>query len=176
MAAANAQIGVAEAAYFPTVTLSGQYGFASSSLGSLISSSTSLWSLGANIAETAIDFGARQARVRESRAAYDQTVAQYRQTVLSAFQEVEDALVAQRVLAEEIPLRRVASQAADQAEQIALNQYRAGTTSYTTVIVAQAAALSARQSLITAQSNQITAATQLITALGGGWAATEMRG
>ncbi len=169
VAAANAQIGVQEAAYFPTLSLSGQGGVSSGAISTLFSSSSTFWSLGANVAETLLDFGARHARVGEAKAAYDQAVAQYRQTVLSAFQEVEDALAAERVLAEELPLRTEASQAADQSEQIALNQYRAGITVYTTVVVAQANALSARQTLLTLQSNRITAATQLIAALGGGW-------
>ena len=170
VAAANAQIGIQVAAYFPSLTLSGQGGVASSSLSSLFASSATFWSLGANVAETLIDFGARHARVAEAKAAYDQAVAQYRQTTLSAFQEVEDALAAERVLGEELPLRMAASQAADQAEQIALNQYRAGTTVYTTVVVAQANALSARQTLLNLESSRITAAVQLVTALGGGWA------
>ena len=170
VAAANAQIGVQEAAYFPSLTLTGQGGYASSALSTLISSSASFWSLGASAAETLIDFGARHARVAEAKAAYDQAVAEYRQTTLSAFQEVEDALAAERVLAQEEPLRAQASQAADQSEQIALNQYKAGTTIYTTVVVAQTSALSARQSLLTLQRDRITAAVQLVTALGGGWA------
>ena len=169
---ANAQIGVQTAAYFPNLTLSGQYGLASSSLGNLFSASSTLWSLGANVAETVLDFGARKARVAEARAAYDQTVAQYRQTVLTAFQEVEDALAAERVLSQEAPLRLQASQAADQAEVIALNQYKAGIADYTTVVVAQAAASSARQSLVTLQSNRIVAALDLVKALGGGWTPT----
>ena len=173
MAAANAQIGVQVAAYFPTVSLSGQYGVQSSAISSLFNASSTFWSLGANVAETILDFGARHARVQEAKAAYDQTVAQYRQTVLAAFQEVEDDLAADRVLGQEIPYRLTASQAADQSEQIALNQYRAGTTDYTTVVVAQATALSARQSLLTTQSSRIAAATQLIAALGGGWDVTQ---
>ena len=171
VAAANAQIGVQEAAYFPSLTLSGQGGVTSSSLASLFASSATFWSLGASAAETILDFGARHARVSQAKAAYDQTVAQYRQTVLSAFQEVEDALIAERVLAEEEPLRLQASQAADQSEQIAMNQYKAGTAIYTTVVVAQASALNARQSLLSLQRDRITASTQLITALGGGWTA-----
>ena len=171
VAAANAQIGVQEAAYYPSLTLSGQGGVSSSSLASLFASSATFWSLGANVAETILDFGARHARVNEAKAAYDQTVAQYRQAVLSAFQEVEDALIAERVLAEEEPLRLQASQAADQSEQIAMNQYKAGTAIYTTVVVAQASALNARQSLLSLQRDRITASTQLITALGGGWTA-----
>ena len=173
VAAANAQIGVQEAAYFPTVSLTGQGGVQSSAISSLFNASSTFWSLGANVAETILDFGARHARVQQAKAAYDQAVAQYRQTVLAAFQEVEDDLAADRVLGEEIPFRLQASQAADQSEQIALNQYRAGTTDYTTVVVAQATALSARQSLLTTQSSRIAAATQLITALGGGWDVTQ---
>ena len=169
VAAANAEIGVAVAAYFPTLDLSLQGGVTSSSLAQLFNVSSTFWSLGANVAETVLDFGARKARVAEARAAYDQTVAQYRQTVLSGFQEVEDALAAGRVLGEEAPLREQASQAADQSEQIALNQYRAGTADYTTVVVAQASALSARQALINNRRDQITAALNLITASGGGW-------
>ena len=170
VAAANAQIGVQEAAYFPSLTLTGQGGYASSALSTLISSSASFWSLGASAAETLIDFGARHARVAEAKAAYDQAVAQYRQTTLSAFQEVEDALAAERVLAQEEPLRAQASQAADQSEQIALNQYKAGTTIYTTVVVAQTSALSARQSLLTLQRDRITAAECGDQLDGGGWA------
>ena len=172
VANANAQIGVQTAAYFPSLTLSGQYGVSSSSLGNLFSASSTLWSLGANVTETVLDFGARKARVAEARAAYDQTVAQYRQTVLTAFQEVEDALAAQRVLSQEAPLRQQASQAADQAETIALNQYKAGIADYTTVVVAQVAAQNARQSYLTLQSNRIVAALDLVKALGGGWAPT----
>ena len=176
MANANAQIGVQVAAFFPTVSLSGQGGFTSSGLGSLISASSSFWSLGASAAETLLDFGARSARVRQARAAYDQSVAQYRQTVLAAFQEVEDALAAGRILGQEAPLRTQASQAADAAETIALNQYHAGLTDYTAVVVAQSTALSARQTLVTTQSNRITAAIQLIAAMGGGWSTTQQSG
>ncbi len=170
-ASANAQIGVQEAAYFPTLSLTGQGGVAADSLASLFSASASFWSFGANVAETLIDFGARKAKVAQARAAWDQAVAQYRQTVLSAFQEVEDALAAGRVLADEQPLRVQASRAADGAERIALNQYKAGTADYTTVVVAQASALSARQALVTTESNRMVAAVDLITAMGGGWSA-----
>ena len=170
---ANAQIGVQTAAFFPTVSLTGQYGFSSSSLSGLFSASSSLWSLGASAAETVLDFGARSARVREARAAYDQNVAQYRQTVLSAFQQVEDALAAEHILAEEAPLRAQASAAADAAEQIAMNQYRAGTANYTTVVVAENTALAARQTMVTSQVNQIVASLDLITAMGGGWSTAQ---
>ncbi|HEY5413015.1 MAG TPA: efflux transporter outer membrane subunit [Caulobacteraceae bacterium] len=171
---ASALIGVQVAAYYPTLDLTGQYGFSASNLGSLFSASSTLWSIGANATETLLDFGARKARVQEARAAYDQAVAQYRQAVLSAFQGVEDQLAAERVLAQETPFRTEASQAADAAERIALNQYRAGTTTYTTVVVAQSTALSARTALITNQTDRIVAALDLITAVGGGWSASEL--
>ena len=173
---ANAQIGVQVSAYYPTLDLTGQGGVASSSLSSLISTSSTFWTLGANAAETLIDFGARKAKVHEARAAYDQAVAQYRQAVLSAFQEVEDALAAERLLSQETPLRAEASQAADGAEIIALNEYRAGLTDYTAVVVAQSTALSARQTLVTSQSDRIVASIQLIAALGGGWSTAQQPG
>ncbi len=171
---ASAQIGVAVAAYYPTLNLTGQYGFNGSNLSSLFSTSNNVWSLGASAAETVLDFGSRKAKVRQARAAYDQAVAQYRQTVLSAFQGVEDQLAAERILGQETPFRTSASQAADAAERIALNQYRAGTTTYTTVVVAQSTALSARTSLISNQENRIVASLNLIQALGGGWSTGEL--
>ena len=171
---ANAQIGVQEAAYYPSLNLTGQGGFGGSNLTSLFNASNLFWSVGASAAETILDFGARKARVQQARAAYDQAVAQYRQTVLTAFQQVEDQLAAERVLAQETPLRAQASQAADASERISLNQYRAGTTTYLTVVVTQAAALQARTALITNQSNRIVASLDLITALGGGWSNTQL--
>ena len=171
---ASAQIGVQVAAYYPTLNLTGQYGFSASSLGNLFNASSNLWSFGGSAAETLFDFGARHARVSQARAAYDQAVAQYRQTVLTAFQQVEDQLSNQRILAQEAPFRTESSQAADAAERIALNQYRAGISIYTSVVVAQAAAYNARTSLIQNQLNQIVASINLVTALGGGWSASEL--
>ena len=171
---ASAQIGVQVAAYYPTLNLTGQYGFTGSNLANLFSASNSFWSLGASAAETLIDFGARKARVQQAKASYDQAVAQYRQTVLTAFQGVEDQLAAERVLDQETPYRTEASQAADAAEIISLNQYRAGTAIYTTVVVNQAAALNARTTLIQNQLSRIVASIDLITALGGGWSTTQL--
>ena len=170
----SALIGVAVAAYYPSLNLTGQYGFTGSNLGSLFSASSSFWSLGGSAAETVLDFGARKAKVQQARAAYDQSVAQYRQTVLSAFQGVEDELAAVRILAQETPFRASASQAADAAERIALNQYKAGTTTYTTVVVAQSTALSARTTLISNQESRIVAALTLIQDLGGGWSTAQL--
>lgn len=170
-AAASAQIGVQIAAYFPSLTLSASGDAASTALRTLFNSSNAGWTIGANVAQTVFDAGAIHSRVRESRAAYDQAVAQYRQTVLTAFGQVEDNLAAARVLQAEAALRDEAVQSANEAEQIALNQYRAGQIAYTDVVVAQAAALAARQSLLTIQTQRMTTAISLIEALGGGWTA-----
>ena len=167
--AANAQIGVATAAFFPDLSLTGSYGFGSTALKTLFNSSSAAWSYGGGAAQTVFDAGATLAKVRGARAGYDQAVASYRQTVLTAFQQVEDALAAARVLQDEAALRQQASASADQAEQILLNQYRAGQVAYTSVVVAQATALAARQSLLTVQGQRVTNAVTLITALGGGW-------
>jgi NodT family efflux transporter outer membrane factor (OMF) lipoprotein len=171
---ANAQIGVQVAGYFPNITLSASYGFDSTSLSNLFSSSNALWSLGASAAQTVFDAGATRAKVRQAKAARAEAIAQYRQTVLSAFQQIEDDLAAARVLQTEEPLRLAASQSADEAETVALNEYRAGTVDYTTVATAQAAALSARQTLLTIQVQRMTTAVSLIEALGGGWSAAQL--
>jgi NodT family efflux transporter outer membrane factor (OMF) lipoprotein len=172
-AAANEQIGVNTAAYFPNVTLTGQYGFASSELGNLFSASSSAWSIGASAAETIFDAGARKARVKESRAAYDQAVANYRQAVLTGLGEVEDNLAAQRVLAVEQTQRDAALTAASQNERIVANQYNAGQVDYTAVVVAQTSALNARQTALQNQASQLGAAVDLISALGGGWTVSQ---
>lgn len=168
---ANAQIGVQTAAYFPSLTLSGSYGFAASNLSNLFSSSNSLWSYGASVAETIFDAGARRARVNQAKAAHDQTVAQYREVVLTALQNVEDDLAATRVLAQQSDLRHQASAAADQAEQIILNQYKAGTVDYTVVVTAQSAAFQARLAVAQTAVQRQTTAVALIQSLGGGWQA-----
>jgi len=169
VAAANAQIGIQRAAYFPSLTLSGSFGNAGSRVGDLIGASTSLWSLGLSAAQTIFDAGATHARVEGAEAARDAAVARYRQTVLSAFQSVEDQLSATRALAEQAELRRAASEAADLAEQQQLNRYKAGQVSYTEVVTAQASALSARRTVAQLASNRQAAAIALIQALGGGW-------
>jgi NodT family efflux transporter outer membrane factor (OMF) lipoprotein len=140
VAAANANIGIQKAAYFPDVTLSGSVGTNSSVLNQLFQAATSLWSLGVSGAMTLLDFGARHGAVVQARAQYDQTVATYRQTVLTAFQQVEDNLAGTRVLAQVAQRRTEATAAATQAETIANNQYRNGIVDYTSVITAQTAA------------------------------------
>ncbi|HEY5107098.1 MAG TPA: efflux transporter outer membrane subunit [Caulobacteraceae bacterium] len=169
--AANALIGVQKSAYYPDLTLSASPGFDASNLANLFNASSFFWSLGASVTETLFDAGARRARVAEARATYDEAVATYRQTVLTALGQVEDNLAAQRMLSQELSLSQSASTAADQNEVIARNQYLAGQSDYTAVVVAQATALAARRSAVQIASTQLTTAVDLIAALGGGWRA-----
>ncbi|HEY2481779.1 MAG TPA: efflux transporter outer membrane subunit [Caulobacteraceae bacterium] len=168
-AAQSEQIGVAVAAFYPNVTLSGDGGFSAPNLGQLFNLSNSFWSLGAQVAETIFQGGARTAKVRQARAAYDQAVANYRQTVLTAFGQVEDNLAAQRVyITEEAQLQRAFADA-DAGVTIARNEYAAGTVDFTTVDAAQITALDAQRALVQMQANRLTTAVSLIEALGGGW-------
>ena len=169
VAAANAQIGVAQAAFFPTLTLGGGGGYQSSSLSNLLNLPHRFWSLGPALAMNLFDAGARSAAKARAVAAYDASVANYRQTVLTAFQEVEDNLAALRILAEEADIQREAVQAAAEALQITDNQYLAGTVSYLNVVTAQASSLSAERSAIDIASRRLLAAATLIKALGGDW-------
>ncbi len=173
VAAANASIGAARSAYFPTVSLTASTSSTSSSISRLLGASTSLWSLGGTLAGTVVDFGGRSAKLRNARALHEQTVAQYRQTALTAFQQVEDQLSALQSYAQEEAQRTAASAAADRAEAIRLNQYKAGLTGYTDVITAQTTAFTARQAIITATSNRLQATVSLIQAIGGDWAAKD---
>ena len=169
MAAANAQVGVAEAAYYPNLTLSGSAGFAGTQLSNLISAPNRVWSLGLDLAGTLIDFGARSAAVESSRAAYDEAVANYRGTVLGAFQEVENSLASARWLGEELQVQRDAANLARENVTLTLNQYKAGTVGYLNVAVAQEQQLSTERDLFNLQGRQIGASIALIRALGGGW-------
>ncbi len=168
-ASANALIGVQVAAYYPNLTLTGQGSFQSNELGSLFSASNALWSVGASVAETIFDAGARKARVTGARAAYDQAVANYRLTVLTALGQVEDNLSAQRVLGGEETLRHAATLEGAAAETIVRNQYAAGTVDFTAVTQAEQTTLAARNSELTIQAARLTTAVDLIAALGGGW-------
>lgn len=174
MQAANAQIGVNIAAYFPDLSISGQYGFQANALQKLISASANSWSYGATLTQTIFDAGAISARVRNARAAYDAAVANYRQTVLTAFQGVEDNIAALRVLQAEYDLDLAASRDADEAERIANNQYQAGQVDFTTVVVAQNTALNARRTVLQTASSRLVALVDLVQAFGGGWSATEL--
>lgn len=167
VAAANAQIGVARAAYFPSIGLSASDAFSATRLGDLFSSGA--WSLGLSLAQTVFDAGATRARVDEARAAWAQSVAQYRGVVLSGLREVEDQLAAQQVLQRQLALRQEASRAADLTEQQVLNRYHAGQVGFSEVIQAQVSALSARRTVVQLTGDRQTAAVSLIQALGGGW-------
>ncbi len=169
VAVANAQIGVAEAAYYPTVTLSASGGFESSSLSKWLAWPSRFWSVGPGISETVFDGGLRGAQTAAARAAYDGTVASYRQTVLTGFQEVEDNLAALRILEEEAKVQEEAVKAANQSVTLATNQYKAGTVSYLNVLVAQTIALNNEITALGIASRRMTATVLLVKALGGGW-------
>lgn len=170
MAAANAKIGVAIAGYFPTITLGGSYGRSSSMLHTLFTSASSLWSFGlSSISLPIFTGGLTTAQVAAARATYDQAVANYRQAVLTAFQDVEDQLAAARILAQQAEIQARAVEAARLAEQLTLNQYRAGTVDFTSVVTAQANALSNQQTALTILQSRLLASVNLIAALGGGW-------
>lgn len=174
MAAANAQIGVAVAAYYPDITLFASYGFTGSVLGTLIQSSNSIWSAGGQFSELVFDAGARAAVVDEARAIYDQDVALYRQTVLTGFQQVEDNLAAQRILAQQAEVQADTVRLAQEATRLALNQYKAGTVNYTTVITNQTTELANEETAVTIRQNRLTASVALIQALGGGWDTSQL--
>lgn len=174
VAAANAQIGVAVAAFYPDLTLTGSDGFTSSTLDTLFRAANNVWSLGAAASETIFDAGARSAAVAAARASYDASVANYRQTVLGGFQQVEDELAALRILEQQHAVEQETVKSAHHAVQLFLNQYKAGTVAYTAVITAQATALSEDESLLTIQQNRMIASVTLIEALGGGWSVGEL--
>ena len=174
MEAQNALVGVAVAAFYPQVTLSALYGYVGSPLGSLISAANRVWSLGAAASEPLFEGGARTAAVAAARAGYDQSVATYRQTVLTAFQGVEDQLATLRILAEQADAAAKAVALARQAVQISLNEYRAGTQPYTTVITAQNTLLTNQQAALTIQQNRFVASATLIADLGGGWSVAQL--
>jgi len=172
-AAANAQIGVAEAAFFPTVTLSATGGFASSTIANLFSAPARYWSVGAALAQTIFDAGLRKAQTEQAIAAYDANVATYRQTVLGGFQEVEDNLAALRLLEQQAAVQDEAVKAARESVTITLNQYRAGTANYLAVVVVQAALLNNERAAVTILGQRYAVSVALIKALGGGWSPKE---
>jgi len=165
----NALIGVAIAAYYPNISLSALFGFSGDPLSKLFSASNELWTLAASGTETIFDAGARSAQVAAARATYDGAVANYRQAVLTAFQQVEDQLAALRILEHEAQAEAIAVRDARRAVAIAENEYRAGTQAYTVVITAQNTALADEQAALTIQQNRMLASVALIQALGGGW-------
>ena len=170
VAAANAQIGVARAAYFPTITLTGSAGFQSDSTANLFSGPAFVWSLGGTLAETIFDAGRRRAVTEQAWANYRGTVANYRETVLAAIQEVEDNLSTLRILSLELKQQDAAVASSQRYLQLATDRYRLGVDSYLNLITAQTALLSNQRTALNLQMEQLTASVQLINALGGGWA------
>lgn len=169
MAAANAAIGVATAGYYPDLSLSASGGVSASALHNLFSLPNRVWSLGPELSGSLLDFGATSASVDQARAAYDASVANYRQTVLTAMQDVEDRLVELNTLQGEIAAQQRATAAAQTSAQVTRNQYEAGMIDYLDVATTENSSLSAQQSLLTLKSTQWVSSVALIAALGGGW-------
>jgi NodT family efflux transporter outer membrane factor (OMF) lipoprotein len=169
VAEANAQIGVARAAYFPTITLSGAAGYQSTSVENLFSGPGLIWSVGATLAQTLFDGGLRKAVTEQSQANYQGTVANYRQTVLAAFQEVEDNLSTLRILSQELQQQNAAVASLQGYLTLANTRYQSGLDSYLNVITAQVALLTNQRTALNLQMQQLTASVQLIKASGGGW-------
>jgi NodT family efflux transporter outer membrane factor (OMF) lipoprotein len=174
VAAANAQIGVAVAAFYPTITLNASSGFESSSLAQWFTAASHFWSVGPGISQTVFDGGLRHAQTDAARAAYDATVATYRQTVLSSFQTVEDNLAALRILEQENGVQDDAVKAAKKSVDLTTDQYKAGTVDYLNVITVQTIALTDEVTAIQIRGRRMAAAVLLVQALGGGWTAAEL--
>jgi NodT family efflux transporter outer membrane factor (OMF) lipoprotein len=174
MASANALIGVQEAAFFPTLTLSGSYGYSSSVLPGLLSAHNSLWSFGGSAAQSVFNGFSNLALTRQARANYDQAVATYRQTVLTAFQAVEDDLVSLRVLEHQGELQQTAVKDARLSETLTLNQYKSGIVAFSSVITVQTTRLADEISLMSIQSQALVSSVDLISQLGGGWDASQL--
>jgi NodT family efflux transporter outer membrane factor (OMF) lipoprotein len=175
MAAANAKIGVAISAFFPSLTLTASDSYQGSAFDKLIRASNRVWSFGPSLAETIFNGGSRWAQVLDSRAAYQASVHDYRQTVLSGFEQVEDELATLRVLEKQAVVEDQLVKASREAETLTLNQYKAGTVPYSSVITAQTTRLQSEETALTVQLNRLTASVALIDALGGGWNASMLR-
>ncbi len=174
MASQNAQIGVEEAGYYPDISLSGLLGYVNNAFGKLVSAPNREWSLGASADESLFAGGATSAAVSAAEAGYDESVANYRQTVLTAFQGVEDQLATLRILAQQAEVQDQAVKDATQAANIAMNQYRAGIVAYTAVVTAQATQLGAQQTALSLEQQRLVASVTLIEDLGGGWSDKEL--
>jgi len=173
-AAANEQIGIAKAAFYPSLSLAATAGVQSSRLTTWLSWPSRFFSVGPSIAETIFDAGRRRAQLAQTLAAYDAAVAGYRQTVLTAFQQVEDSLSTLRVLAEESVVAEQSVKSADRALAVSTAQYKAGTTAYLTVLTAQGTALAAERTQIDLLARRLEASVQLVVNLGGGWDTSQM--
>ncbi|MEP6717114.1 MAG: efflux transporter outer membrane subunit [Terriglobia bacterium] len=174
VAAANANVGIAQTAYYPRLTLSATAGLSSSSLTDLLKYGARTWSAGPGISHTLFDFGRRGAQVQQVEAAYDGVVAAYRQTVLTAFEQVEDNLSTMRVLAQEAQQLAQAVAAAEQSLALETERYKAGTDTYLNVITTQTIALNDERTSVLLLQRRMTASVNLILALGGGWDASTL--
>jgi NodT family efflux transporter outer membrane factor (OMF) lipoprotein len=174
VAQANAQIGIAKTAFFPTITLSASAGLQAVSIAKWLEWPSRVWSVGPSLAQTIFDGGLRRATVQQYQATYDQTVANYRETVLTAFQQVEDNLAALRILAQVIDEQNEAIDSAGRNLQEAEVRYKAGLDPYLNVIAAQTALLSDQQAAVSFRAQQMVASVQLMKALGGGWDASQI--
>ncbi len=175
VAQANAQIGVAISAFFPSLTLSASNEYQGPTISKLIEASNRIWSFGPSLAQTLFDAGLKRAEVAQARASYQASVANYRQTVLADFQQVEDQLVTLRILEKQAVLEDALVKAARESETLTLNQYKAGTQPYSSVITAQDTRLSAEETALTVQEDRFTSSVALIEALGGGWDASMLK-
>jgi len=174
VAEANEQIGIAKAAYFPALMLNASVGFEGSSFGNVLNASSLLWAVGASITQTIFDGGRRGATSDAARASYDATVAAYRQTTLTAFQQVEDNLAALRILEQEAQQQRRAVESAQQSLQLFTNRYRGGVDNYLQVITAQTVTLTNQRNEIDILRRRMDASVLLVKALGGGWDVAEL--
>jgi NodT family efflux transporter outer membrane factor (OMF) lipoprotein len=169
VAASNAQIGVAISAFFPTLDITGSDDYRGNTISHLIRSANRVWSIGPSLALTVFDAGLRRAQVAQARAAHEVTVDNYRQTVLTSLQQVEDQLTTLRVLEQSAVIEDAAVKAAREAETLTLNQYKAGTVPYSSVITAQTTRLNAEESALNVLSSRLQASVAMVKALGGGW-------
>ena len=176
MQAENALIGVQVAAFFPDISLTAAYGWTGNPIGSLIQASNRLWSLGASATEILFEGGLRSASVAEARAAYDASVATYRQTVLNAFQTTEDDLSGLRILAQQAQAQAQATALAEQAERVARNEYEAGIVDYTTVVTSEATALGNEQTGLGVEQQRLADSVSLVEQMGGGWRTADLPG
>ncbi len=174
MAAQNAVVGIAVAAYYPSLSLSASAGFSQSPLAGLLHAANHVWSIGATGTETLFDFGERHAEVEAAKAAYEAAVASYRGTVLTAFQDVENDLSGLRILAEQAQALDVAVRDAERGSRIALAEFEAGTVDYTTVAQALETQVADQQSALSVQQSRLIDAVSLIGDLGGGWSDSQL--
>jgi NodT family efflux transporter outer membrane factor (OMF) lipoprotein len=174
MAAANAEIGVAVSSYFPSLTLAAALSYQGNTISHLITTPNRVWSFGPELALSVFDGGLRRAQVAQARGAYEASVATYRQTVLAAFQQVEDEVSTLRILQDQAAVEVDAVRAAREAEALTLDQYKAGTVPYSSVIAAQTTTLSSEQTALTVLSDRLQASVNLISALGGGWTTRDL--